>query len=233
LLTHNTSGPCRFFNLVSKEIQGETARLKAILELDVNKSLPPWERWFKIKNASELPTNKVVPQHFLYNELLEEFKNNNGNPTHCPQINYSNMKADNVPNELEWDDFLRKKLSNNGADKTKGWIKPNPVEGLSELSPSGEKYPTFDRIIDGVDSEYFNPASTGENLRKRLRDKFVDCIGKKKSKRIYIDLSGKEGDLNELIRSSVLGESNIHPEVQSLEIFYRVGDDLIQFLHQK
>ena len=144
------------------------------------------------------------------------------------------MNADGVAGELDWDDFLRKKLSNNGADTgedAKGWIMPNPVEGISDLTPSGGKHPTFDRIIDGADSEYFNPKSTGNALREKLRKKFRACINQKKAERIYIDLRGKEGDLDDLIRSCIAGDATQIPALNELQIFYRVGEDLIQYTH--
>jgi hypothetical protein len=179
-----------------------------------------------VGNGSEIPTNEIVPKHYVYNELIDEFRDSGGSPIDCPDIEYGRVIAkDQV--ELDWDTFLRRKLSNNGADKTKGWIKPNPVD--SAPSKSGKDFPTFDRTIDGIDSEYFNPKSTGNALRDRIKDKLADCITKKKCKRIYIDLTGKEGNLDDLIRSCMLGQATKHPEVQTLVIFYRVGNDLIQF----
>lgn len=112
-------------------------------------------------------------------------------------------------------------------DRTKGWIKPNPVEGAN-TDVSGN-FPTFDFTVDDIKSELYTPSSTA-NLQDRIRDKLKDCIKKKKCSRIYIDLTGKEGDLPDLLRKSLSSAATTRPEVNTLEIYYKVGNDL--FLYQ-
>jgi hypothetical protein len=114
----------------------------------------------------------------------------------------------------------------------KGWIKVNPVEGLGTSDPKRPgklTLPSFDRIIDGVDSEYYTPEST-DNVINMISKKLQHSSHTKEAKRIYINLTGKEGDLNEIL---TLARNNVvrpdRPELSKLEIFYRVGEDLFKF----
>jgi hypothetical protein len=145
------------------------------------------------------------------------------------------------------DDFLRRKLSEKTGpdgkpiigpdgkpeiDRDKGWIKVNPVEGLGSPDPKREgklTLPSFDREIDGVDSEYYTPDSIG-NLVGMISKKLKHSSHTKEAKRVYINLTGKEGDLNEIL---TLAWNHVvrpdRPELSNLQIFYRVGEDLFKF----
>lgn len=115
------------------------------------------------------------------------------------------------------------------GDTDEGWIKVNPVEDLGSHDPKRKgklTLPSFDREIDGVDSEYYTPDSI-VNLVGMISKKLQHSSHTKEAKRVYINLTGKEGDLNEILtlaRNKVVRPDR--PELSKLEIFYRVGEDL-------
>lgn len=140
-------------------------------------------KFWKEKNLSNLADARGVfgrSQRFnvdalkaIHHERIYRFKAAGGSPMDVPDIPIKDLSKDGKERDL--DRALRKILSDNGNDKSKGWIGANEVENNAGHS--------FDRWIDGKPSEYFQPA--GIISQGTLRDKILD-LARKGSEDLYV-----------------------------------------------
>ncbi len=141
-------------------------------------------------------------QRRLYLHVQDEFRKAGGVTHQCPRIPCSKDA------EHSLDEFFRAKGK---------WVEPNPNEDMPGMGKQ------FDRVIDGVKTEYLSPETTDiDGLTGAIARKAIDTRSKKGTE-LVVDVTGLPNWSAEVRQRAIARAQGVAPEIS---VRFRNGDIL-------
>lgn len=147
-------------------------------------------------------------QRRLYIHVLDEFRDAGGLTHQCPRIPLS------TDAEHALDEFFRVKKGK--------WVEPNPMEDApTHVGGSAEKQ--FDRVIDGVKTEYYSPQTTDAEALSRNVSQKASKTRSKGGDELVVDITGNPAWSPEVKQRCIDRSAGVAP---TITVRFRNGDIL-------